>query len=318
MTLLCVWLAMAKPLPLRVEGNVLLDDPKPVTLQGVNIPGFESTDDGRYVFRSARVAIEDWQADCIRLPLSEDRWLGMTAGKKDKGEGYVNGVEEVMNLALNRGRYLILSLSWSDAGGWGANMGPHDMPDDHALQFWKDLAVKYRGEPHVLFDLYSAPHGVTWDVWRDGGQVNEANLHYHSPGMQAILDVIRKAGAKNVCLVGGLDGGRDLSGIAAGYTLKDPNGRGIVYDARLDPERSDWESKIACVCPLAPVIAGDCGPANAQDADAYAAKVFGFIQAHSLHWLASGMAPDATPNLISDWIYTPTPWGRIIKGRLGS
>lgn len=306
-----------RPLPLHVDGNVLLEDKTPVTLQGVDIPGFDTDDEGRYVFRSARVAIEDWHANCIRLPLSEDRWFGAAGGKNDKGLGYVNGVEEVMNLAENRNAYLILSLSSSDAGAplgslGGGYVGPHDMPDDHALRFWKDLALKYRADPHVLFDLYAAPHGVSWDVWRGGGQVDEGHLHYHTPGMQAILDTIRKAGAKNVCVVAGLDGGRDLSGIPD-HPLTDPAGRGIVYSATLDGAREDWEAKIASACALAPVI-GDCAPSG--PVDAYAARLFPFLAAHSLHWLAAGFAPDSNPSLISDEIYTPTPWGLAVKKKL--
>jgi endoglucanase len=314
-------LLLLRPLPLHVEGNRLLEAGAPVILKGVGVPSFESSNEGEYVFRSARVAFEDWQANCIRLPVSEDRWFGKAEGQKDKGLDYRVAVNEVINLAENRSRYLILDLQSSDANVWGKNLGPHDMPDDHSLQFWRDIGASYRGYPHVLFGLYDAPHDVPWSVWRNGGDVSEAGLSYHAPGMQTLLEAIRRTGAKNVCVVGGLDGGYDLTGIADGYALTDEKGNGVVYDAHIFPSRADWESKVACACPIAPVIVGECGclPTDKPIPDEYVPKLFAFIEAHSLSWIASGFHPSAKPNLIGDWVYTPTPfWGTVVKKKLAN
>ena len=201
-----------RPTPLHVLGNQLVEDGRPVTLFGVNVPSFEWSNEGEFVFRSSRIAFEDWKANCIRLPLSQDRWFGKADKQKDKGEGYQQAVNEIVNLAINRNRYIILDLHWSDANDWGKNLGQHDMPDEHSVQFWKEVASRYKRDSHVLFGLYNEPHDVSWSVWKDGGDVQEKDLHYRTPGIQALLDAIRKAGANNVCIAGGLDWAYDLTG----------------------------------------------------------------------------------------------------------
>src|SRR5205085_1669167 len=136
-------------------------------------------------------------------------------------------VDEVITLIANRGKYVLLDLHQFGA------------PRQEHADFWKDAAAKYKDHPAVLFDLFNEPHGMTWEVWRNGGEVAEKKkageedafvsaedkakiaATRRSIGMQKLLDAVRETGAKNICLVGGLDYAYDLSGIANGYALKD-------------------------------------------------------------------------------------------------
>src|SRR5439155_918172 len=68
-----VAMSLSRPVPFHVDGNHVVDGGSVVTLRGVNIPSLEWSNEGEFVFRSARVAIEDWKATCIRLPMSEER-----------------------------------------------------------------------------------------------------------------------------------------------------------------------------------------------------------------------------------------------------
>ena len=46
--------------------------------------------------------------------------------------------------------------------------------------------------------------------------------------------------------------------------------------------------------------------------------VLGMMQAEGLHWTAFSFHPKATPVVISDWDYSPTPyWGKFVKEALG-
>jgi hypothetical protein len=84
------------------------------------------------------------------------------------------------------------------------------MPDANAVTFWTDVATRYANHPAVLFNIFNEPYGVTWTVWRDGG---DSNSGYQTPGMQALLNTVRATGAHNIVVCGGLDWAYDLSGV---------------------------------------------------------------------------------------------------------
>ncbi len=204
--------AYATPPALHVAGTHLEDGAgRIVRLQGVNIPSLDWSSLGEHLSQSVDVALNTWKANLIRIPLTQYRWFGKIAGTPvvDNGAEYRKVVESLIRRIASHNAYVLLDLHWSDGGHWGMNIGQHRMPDDNSTLFWKDLASRFANDPAVLFDLYNEPHDVNWDVWQHEGEVNESNrnlsLQYHSPGMQALLDTVRAAGAKNVVVAGGLD-----------------------------------------------------------------------------------------------------------------
>lgn len=316
------------PLPLHVSGNRLVDRlGRPVRLRGVNIAGLEwsNTGDGDMA-KSVAVAMDEWKANCIRLPVCQDRWFGKAPGQSDGGADYRERVDALIRSVAQRGGYVVLDLHWSDAGEWGAHIAQHKMPDPNSLAFWKDAAAKYAGNPCVLFGLYNEPHDVSWEVWRLGGEVLEKDdkqhteLRYTAPGMQALVDAVRSTGARNVCVVGGLDWAYDLRGVLNGHALKDPGGAGIVYDAHIYPWKSDWDGNVGRIAERVPVLVGEVG-CNAADARTdpaeWAPKVLAYIDQHALSFTAWCFHPSASPCILKDWSYTPTAyWGVYVKRAL--
>ncbi|HZU38849.1 MAG TPA: cellulase family glycosylhydrolase [Gemmataceae bacterium] len=310
------------PPPLKVVGKELqTTEGKTVRLRGVNIPSLE-WGQGEHLLQSLAVATR-WGANFIRLPLSQDRWFGKTPERQDGGVHYRRTVHEFVRQSAAKRCYVILDLHWSDAGQWGHNIGQHRMPDDHSVAFWNDLAHAFANQPAVLFGLYNEPYGVSWQVWRNGGQVMEPNrkasegrLVYHTPGLQKLLDVCRAAGAKNVVVAGGLDWGYDLSGVAKGFALADPNGHGVVYDTHIYPWKKDWDRWVTPATKDYPVLIGEFGP-NRGDPKVFLSQVLAYIDRHQLHWAAWCMHPGATPNMLKDWRYTLTAFGEVVKSALG-
>ena len=79
------------PLPLHTDGNRILNSKgEPVVLRGVNAASMEWTSDGEgHILKTMQVAIQDWHANIIRLPLCQDRWFGKTPQQHNGGQAYI-------------------------------------------------------------------------------------------------------------------------------------------------------------------------------------------------------------------------------------
>ncbi len=313
------------PPRLKVVGNHLeTPDGGRARLQGVNVASLEWSAQGENVLKSVKTAIDDWGANAIRLPLSQDRWFGKAPEQKDGGTAYRKLVQDVVHAVAARNAYVILDLHWSDAGTWGSRIGQHRMPDDNSLAFWKAVAPVYANHPAVLFGLYNEPFEVSWETWRDGGLVREKTgqgmIEYHSPGLQKLIDAVRAQGARNVVVAGGLDWAYDLSGIVKGFALADPSGDGILYDAHIYPWKHNWDQHVTVILAKHAVLAGECGCARDgknEDPKTWAPRMLAYIERHRLNWTAWDFHPAAGPSLILDWNYVPTPeWGVPVQKAL--
>jgi endoglucanase len=322
------------PKELHVEGNkVLTSDGKPIVLQGVNVVSLEFLLRGDHVLKSCQVAVDNWKANLIRLPVKESYWFGREPEQTDGGESYRKLVDDAITMVANRGAYVLLDLHRFRA------------PKAEHAEFWTAAATKYKDHPAVLFDLFNEPHGVSWEVWRDGGFVAEKekpadedtfltpeeksknSQGFESVGMQKLIDAVRATGAKNIVVAGGLDWAYDLSGVAEGYELDDRGGRGLIYSTHIYPWKFHWKEKVLVTAAKHPILVGEVGadvkkmdfiPAeNQEDPYTWVPDMLGFMQQHGLHWTAFSFHPSATPVMIKGWDYTPTPfWGEFVKRAL--
>ncbi|MCA9087106.1 MAG: glycoside hydrolase family 5 protein [Planctomycetaceae bacterium] len=320
------------PPVLKVVGNRLHDpEGHEVWLQGVNAGGLETLPQDRQPIKSTVVAIEEWKSNCVRVPMNETFWYGRSPYQKDGGKEYREILDQIITLAANRGAYVVIDLHRFRA------------PKPEHAEFWKDFAARYKDHPAVLFDLFNEPHGISWDVWKNGGFVGEKsgvdesafvseeekkkNQGFESIGMQGLVDAVRGTGAKNIVIAGGLFWCNDLSGITQGYALDDRGGNGVVYSWHTYNWHTDWEAKMLATAEKHPVFLGEVGadihkmdfiPAEAQeDPYTWVPDMLGFIQKHRINWTGWCLHPKATPVMISDWSYTPTPyWGEFAKEAL--
>jgi hypothetical protein len=312
------------PLPLKVvDTSIVNSRGERVWLRGVNTASLEWTSDGEgHILATVATAIRDWDANCVRLPLAQDRWFGKAPEQNGDGKAYRALVKHVVDTCSERSCYVILDLHWSDAGQWGKQIGQHVMPDRNSLEFWKDLAGTFRNDPAVLFDLYNEPHDVSWDIWLRGGQVTERASRrnpartYEAVGMQALLDAVRDTGAQNVVIAGGLDWAYDMSGFLAGKRLSDLRGNGVIYANHTYPFKGDtverWIAKMETATATIPVIVNEFGSESRSGAgrngEEWVRQVLQALEDHHWSWTAWDLHPSAGPRLISDWRYSPTPF----------
>jgi hypothetical protein len=320
------------PKEIRVVGNRLHDpDGNEVWLQGVNAGGLETLPQDDQPVKSLVVAIDEWKANCVRVPIKENFWYGDSPYQQDGGKYYRDKIDFMVTLAANRGAYIVLDLHRYRA------------PKQEHADFWKDCAARYKDHPAVLFDILNEPHGISWEVWRNGGFVEnegavdesafltpeekEANRGFHSIGMQALVDAVRSTGARNIVIAGGLYWCNDLTGVVNGYALDDPTGNGIMYSWHTYNWHTDWATRVLPAAEKFPIFLGEVGAdikkmgfiplEDQEDPYTWVPDMLGFIQKHRINWTGWCFHPRATPVMITDWSYTPSPfWGQFAKDAL--
>eukprot|EP00850_Spirogloea_muscicola_P023903 SM000403S15419 [mRNA] locus=s403:31015:46794:+ [translate_table: standard] len=223
---------------------------------------YESTT-GQSIIDSVKKAISDWHVNFIRIPISQDRWWNAVDGKVDS---YRATVDSIVGYASSNGVYVDIDLHWSNGGTWGgSNPGQYNMPDDNTTPVLADIASRYASNPYVILGIYNEPRDVSWSIWLHGGQVvNEERkkgvfVSYHTPGMQALVNSVRKAGFNNVVSVSGLDWGFDLRGIAEGFAISDSN---VMYEAHVYPNKkteSWWDENVSIISAKYPILIGEFG-----------------------------------------------------------
>jgi hypothetical protein len=339
-------------LPLRVVGNQLQDSlGHTVVLRGVNVNSLEYNPTGNNVLQAESIAINDWHANLIRLPVNQDYWFGHNewwSGNEagDGGAAYRALVDQLITTAQAHNVYIMLDLHWSDMGRFSVgNDGQHFLPDDNSTRFWQSAATIYANNPAVLFDPYNEPNlgvwhpdGGYWDwtptdadfaLWQNGGTVVEGDVNdghtigtYHSPGMQGLINTIRATGATNIVAPEGLNWGSDLTGVTTGHALSDPTGN-LMYQAHLYPDK-DRSSAVA-VAANHPIYVGEWGDGGvvghpSADATTSNQNMLAFLNAHNFSWTAWDLAPDAGSdlNLLTAWnANSTTPdFGALVKADL--
>lgn len=325
----------ATTLEVKVASNrvVTVVDGKDVWLQGLACDSME-WGPGENVLWSIHVAITQWHANVIRLAVKDSFWFGRAEGGAPAAppESYRATVDQAVKLCASHGVWLLLDLH-----RFGAPMPEH-------AEFWKDAATRYKDNPAVLFELFNEPHGISWEVWRNGGnlkgrenQHTDVNVVENSEkiagdtsiGMQALVAAVRSTGAKNMVLAGGLDWSYNLSGVLKGYALNEPGGNGIMYVWHNYPWKVGWQANGLDVAAKYPIIMTEVGairawedfsfisPAERRPLEGWADDMIGCIQKNRLNWTAFSFHPRCGPMVISDWNYTPTPyWGVYVKDAL--
>ncbi|MBC8139937.1 MAG: cellulase family glycosylhydrolase [Armatimonadetes bacterium] len=325
---------IAAPPVLSLSGNTLKDARgKTVRLRGVNIMGYEYSPQGDHVVATVSTAL-DWQGNVLRIPISQDYWMGYGADSKE----YRKAIDSVIRKATARNCYVIIDLHWSDAGKWGENHGQHNMPDDNTAIAWANIATRYKNNPNVLLGIYNEPHDIEWSLWLNGGMVTNdkstdgklTGIDYHTPGIQSLINTVRRTGAGNIIVIGGIGYAGELTGVVkkpseGGYRPFDPGVGGkkqpnpkqnILYDVHIYPfSYSDWDGRVTVAAKVGlPIFVGEfgCRPGDGDWDD----RMIGWIEKNGYSaaaWCFYGGNNDPKKadnlDLLNSWdTLTPTAW----------
>jgi endoglucanase len=290
--------AAAAPRP-RVVANHVVDSRTGqfFVMRGVNWPSFEyachdgygysNTANKRTVGPDAAGAalIVSWHINTVRIPLNQDCWLGEDRLPKfGTRSGYRRAVRKWVSILHKAGLAVVLDLHWSGPRGVVAD-GQRAMADNRSDDFWRSVARTFRRDRSVVFDLFNEPYSrygtnglvfdLTWDCWRNGG-CNAPRAHILKPldgrtfvtiGMQAMVDAIRGAGARQPIIVSGRDFGNDVSGWLANRPADDQLIAGFHnYSHQPCHTTACWDATVAPVLAQVPVVSGEFGENDCSSA----------------------------------------------------
>ncbi len=149
-------------------------------------------------------AMKSWDINTVRIPLNEDCWLGINGvDRAYSGSVYRKAIEAYISRLNAAGLYVIIDVHWS-ASGEARSEHQQDMLDaSHGYTLWRSLALTFKVDRAVLFDVYNEPHNLAatpkeeWRCWLNGcGEY---------VGMQGLVTTIRSTGARNVILLAGVN-----------------------------------------------------------------------------------------------------------------
>lgn len=272
---------------LHTEGNQLVNGlGHSVRLIGLNVPYMSWNDNAQEeVLKAVDIGINEWEGNAVRLAVTPELWFGSNR------ERYRALADLVIETVAAAGKYVILDNH------------SFYLPDDNDISFWQDAAVRYKDHPNVIFELFNEPAGCTWQQYYEGGSLTyqgkndwgeDADITIDSCGMPKLLETVRATGAKNVCILPGINWSFDLSycteqnfrdfaeSIAeterpddvngfveeyvSKYFMKETTGNGIMYSTHPYPTKpSDWDLYLKDTALAYPVLVGECGPTEKTD-----------------------------------------------------
>ncbi len=269
---------------LSTSGSKIIDsDGNQVVLHGVNRSGLEYDKNGNGMSQTEfDYMCQNWQAKIIRIPFNQE-WI-MT------DESYNNFLDEVIGWIKNNGAYIILDLQWQNT-----TVKIPRIPDTSAVTMWKKLALRYKDDPAILYDIHNEAHDVGFDEWRDRAS--------------QIIAGIRSVHAKALILVSGLNWANDI-GVWARNPLPYDN---IVYSLHVYPWFSNatkFDELVGNYSDQIPVFVGEFG--GYVENAAWGRQLMAYLNEEGLGWTAWSWIDD--PHLTQqDNRRTPTEFGAVVR-----
>lgn len=196
---------------LTTKGKFIVnkDDGQKRILRGVNVSGMEYDSTGQGVPVADLMALADnWKIDIIRLPINQQWWLDNVNGN------YRQLITERIDSLKSRNIYTIFDLQWINTT---AKISP--LPNEQSVELMKQVALLYKNEPSVLYDIYNEARDCTHSDW--------------AAWAAKLVEAIQGVHPNALIFVNGIDWGYDLGG----FMQKPLPYKNIVYGTHLYPQK---------------------------------------------------------------------------------
>src|ERR671922_238428 len=220
-------------------------------------------------------------------------------------------------------------------GGHGFFAGPTDRRAIAAMTAWRINAVRVPLNEHCWLGINGAPSEYSHTRYQRAIKAYVArlhraglyvvlDLHWSAPGdapagMQALVDAVRKTGARQPIIATGNHWGTDLSGWLE-YRPDDPENQlaaGLhVYDFASCTSVNCWRRTVEPVAREVPVVVSEVG--ERECSGAFLDRFMSWADSAEVSYLAWSWNPSGceAPALIESWQGRPTPSGERLRERL--
>jgi endoglucanase len=182
---------------LRACGNRICGQHgKPVQLRGMNFFWSNTGWGGERFFQAQAVdtLVDQWHATLVRAALG----IQNDGGWQVDREGNEARVRAVVDAAIARGIYVI--VDWHS----------HALLEKEAVEFFSRWAAEYKDAPNLIWETFNEPKRHDWI---------EELVPYH----EAVIRAIRKAGSRNLVVLGTPAWSQDVDSAALDPVTSDKN-----------------------------------------------------------------------------------------------
>ncbi len=298
--------------------NFVLENGEKIVFRGLNTSDPDKLEAQGHWDKSYFKEIKAWGANIVRFPVHPTAWE--KRGKK----AYLKLLDDGIQWATELNLYVI--IDWHSIGNLQTEMYQHDMYDTTLKQtydFWRTIAVKYGKHSTVAcYELFNEPttykHTLGTASWEKWKAINEE-----------LITIIRANGGEGVPLVAGFNWAYDLTPV-----LENPiEAEGIAYVSHPYPQKRDkpWEAQwtkdwgfVKKTYPLILTEIGFCGPKDPGahvpviSDESYGEAITAYADRNDVSYVVWVFDPQWSPQLFTDWKYTPSRQGIYFKNKLQS
>lgn len=259
---------------------------------------------------------KSWNANVVRLPVHPEEW------RKLGEETYLKHLDEAVQWAGELGMYVI--IDWHSIGNILTGVYHRPMyitSRDETFRFWYTIAERYKGNSVVaMYELFNEPTNRN-------GMMGRLPWSEYKAFIEELIYMIRKIDAQAIPLVAGFNWGYDLT-----FVRDEPIGfPGVAYVTHPYPQKrnekweENWQRDWGFVAEKYPIVATEFGFMSADGPGAHvpviADEVYGeaiikFFEERGISWTPWVFDAQWSPQLISDWNFTPTRQGTFFRDKM--
>jgi len=267
---------------------------------------------GRRYFEEAK----KWNANIVRIPVHPADWRRLGE------DAYLKMLDEAVQWSGELGMYVI--IDWHTIGNMLTGVYHRPMyvtSRDETFRFWYAISQRYKNNPVVaLYELYNEPTNVDGDMgpmpWDEYRKLVE-DLTY----------MVQKINPRAVVLVAGYNWGYDLTQVR----YEPIRAANVAYVTHPYPQKRqenweiNWQRDWGFIADKYPIVATEFGFMDEKDRGAhrpvigdekYGEAIIAFFEKRGISWTPWVFDAQWTPNLISDWEYTPTRQGTFFRAKM--
>lgn len=302
---------------LRVEANRFVNEEgEEVRLRGVSFSDPDKLEKQGHWNREYFEAAKSWGANIVRFPVHPSAW-------RERGaQEYLKLIDQGLEWANELEMYVI--IDWHTIGNPRTELVQHPMYETtmtETLRFWQTISSRYKNNPVAAF----------YELWNEAtrfnGTLGRISWEEYTELMEEIIYVIYAHDQTVIPLVGGFNWAYDLTDVKE-HPIE---AEGIAYVAHPYPQKREqpweekWEADWGYVADTYPMIATEFGFMSADGPGAhipvigdetYGEAIINYFEKKGISWTAWVFDPQWSPQLFSDWDFTPTVQGAFFRDKM--